>query len=115
MIFLLATFPFLIAGNIFFYLQWRKHEFNSTQSKLDGAQNKSDNLLLKEKITNLSSEILAQNHKLRAVEQDNNELRNFKGRYEHAQSEINKLYHDKTDLLEQIRSLNHKIIEFEIM
>jgi prefoldin subunit 5 len=76
-------------------------------------KNKSQNLVLDERIKNLHQDLATQNHKLKILEEDNNDLRNFKGRYEHAQGEINGLYAEKAKNLAQIDVLNHKILAFE--
>ncbi len=56
-------------------------------------------------------------HSSECLKKDNNELLNLKGlsegRYEHAKSELGKLYDEKSNLLDQIGILNNKIIEFE--
>lgn len=104
MIFLVSTA--LIIPYFFFYLQLRK-------SIAELQKTKSQNLVFDERIKNLSNDLTAQSHKLKTLEEDNNELRNFKGRYEHAQGEINGLYAEKERNLTQVNALNHKILEFE--
>ena len=104
MIFVISAI--LILPYFFFYLQLRK-------STIELQKTKSQNLVLDERIKNLSHDLSAQNHKLKTLEEDNNDLRNFKGRYEHAQGEINGLYAEKTKNLAQADVLNHKILSFE--
>ena len=104
MIFVISSI--LILPYFFFYLQLRK---NTTELQ----KNKSQNLVLDERIKNLHQDLATQNHKLKILEEDNNDLRNFKGRYEHAQGEINGLYAEKAKNLAQIDVLNHKILAFE--
>ncbi|NBV07387.1 MAG: DNA recombination protein RmuC, partial [Proteobacteria bacterium] len=95
---LFVALSFLIITNLatYFYLQ----------------KTKAQNLIFAERIKNLDSDLISQNKKLKTLEEDNNDLRNFKGRYEHAQTEINGLYKEKDKYLEQINSLNYKILEF---
>lgn len=96
----------LIIPYFFFYLQLRKSNFKS-QNTL------AQNLVFEERLKNLSNDLNSQNKKLIALEEDNNDLRNFKGRYEHAQGEINGLYAEKDKNLAQNDVLNHKILQFE--
>ncbi len=104
MIFIISSI--LVLPYFFFYLQLRK---NATELQ----KTKSQNLVFEERFKNLSNDLNTQNHKLKTLEEDNNELRNFKGRYEHAQGEINGLYAEKEKNLSQVNILNHKILEFE--
>ena len=104
MIFVISTI--FILPCFFLYLQLRK-------STAELQKNKSQNLVLDERIKNLSHDLNAQNYKFKILEEDNNELRNFKGRYEHAQGEINGLYAEKAKNLAQVDVLNHKILSFE--
>ncbi len=112
-ILLFTALPLLACSTVFLYFQWRKSEENVTQNSFDAMQSKSENLILSAKNSSLTAEISAQSEKLKILEQDNNDLRNFKGRYQHAQGEIEKLDHEKTNLLTQISALNQKIVEFE--
>jgi len=104
MIFLISTA--LIIPYFFFYLQLRK--VNAELQKT-----RSQNLVFDERIKHLNNDLMTQNQKLKILDEDNNELRNFKGRYEHAQGEINGLYVEKEKNLAQVSILNHKILEFE--
>lgn len=104
MIFLISSI--LILPYFFFYLQLRK--------KSDELQKtKSENLVFEERIKNLNNDLLTQNNKSKLLEEDNNSLRNFKGRYEHAQVEINGLYAEKDKMMLQINTLNQQILQFE--
>jgi len=104
MIFVISAI--LITPYFFFYLQLKK-------SIAELQKSKSQLMVFDERIKNLTQDLSTQTHKLKTLEEDNNDLRNFKGRYEHAQGEINGLYVEKDKNLAQINTLNHKILEFE--
>ena len=90
----------------FFYFQMKK---NATELQ----KTKSENLIFEERNKNLNNDLSLSDQKIKALEQDNNELRNFKGRYEHAQVEISALYIEKEKTLAHIEDLNRKVLEFE--
>jgi DNA anti-recombination protein RmuC len=92
----------LVATSIFFF------RLNKNSQNLQ-----SENLVSDERVKNLLAQLQEQNKKFELSLEENRQLSSFKGKYEHAQSEINFLREEKNKLSEESNALRHKILEFE--
>ena len=92
----------LLATSIFFFRSGKNS--HNLQSK---------NLISDERVKNLLSQLQEQTVKFESLLEENRHLNSFKGKYEHAQSEISFLREEKNKLAEDGNILRHKILEFE--
>ena len=92
----------LVATSIFFF-----------RSNKNSQNLQSENLVSDERVKNLLAQLQEQNKKFELLLEENRQLSSFKGKYEHAQSEINFLREEKSKLSEESNVLRHKILEFE--
>ena len=92
----------LVATSIFFF-----------RSNKNSQNLQSENLVSDERVKNLLAQLQEQNKKFELSLEENRQLSSFKGKYEHAQSEINFLREEKNKLSEESNALRHKILEFE--
>jgi DNA recombination protein RmuC len=92
----------LVATSIFFL------KANKSSQNLQ-----SENLVSDERAKNLLAQLQEQDRKFELILEENRLLSSFKGKYEHATSEISFLREEKTKLAGEADLLRHKILEFE--
>ncbi|MBU6339424.1 MAG: DNA recombination protein RmuC [Rickettsiales bacterium] len=92
----------LVATTIFFYNSNRN--LQSLNAK---------NLISDERAKNFATQLQEQSKKFEFLFEENRDLSSFKGRYEHAQNEINFLREEKNKMLSELDLLRQKILEFE--
>lgn len=91
------------ATSMFFYYKADRNSYKA----------ESQNSILDERLKNQALQLQEQNKKFEILSEENRELSSFKGRYEHAQIEINSVREEKNKLAEETDILRQKLLEFE--
>lgn len=74
---------------------------------------RAQNLIYEERVNNSLVRLQEQNQELQNLISENRQLNSFKGKYEHAENEINFLREEKNKILQESENLRRQILEFE--